>query len=116
MHAPDRNDYDRGLVNEDWGYVMAVAIVMDFKGATLEQYDKVVELMHLTPEGSGAAGSLFHWVAETPEGIVVTDVWTTREDFEKFAQEQIGPFTQQAGFAGPPEMTFYEVHNYMSEG
>jgi hypothetical protein len=95
---------------------MTVAIVMDFKGATLDQYDKVAELMHVTPGGPGPAGSMFHWVAATADGIVVTDVWKTREEFEKFAQEQIGPFTKEAGFAGPPELTFYEVHNYMSEG
>jgi len=28
---------------------MAVAIEMNFKGATLDQYDKVIELMGLTP-------------------------------------------------------------------
>jgi hypothetical protein len=95
---------------------MAVAIVMDFKGATLDQYDKVIELMHLTPEGAGAAGSLFHWVAATPDGIVVTDVWQTREEFEKFAQEQIRPHTREAGFPGPPELTFHDLHSYMSEG
>lgn len=95
---------------------MAVAIVMDFKGATLDQYDKVVQLMHLPPEGEGAVGSLFHWVAATPDGIVVTDVWKTREEFEKFAQDQIGPHTQAAGFPGPPELMFYELHSYMTEG
>jgi len=96
--------------------MVAVAIVMDFKGATLDQYDKVVELMHLTPEGAGPGGSLFHWVAAKPDGIVVTDVWKSREQFEKFAQEQIGPHSQAAGFPAPPELTFYELHSYMSEG
>jgi hypothetical protein len=95
---------------------MAVAIVMDFKGSTLDQYDKVVELMHLTPVGAGAPGSLFHWVTKTDDGIRVTDVWETKEQFETFAQEQIGPYTQQAGFEGPPEITFYDVHSYMTEG
>jgi len=95
---------------------MAVVIVMDFKGATLEQYDKVAELMHLTPEGSGPEGSLFHWVAATDDGIIVTDVWKTREQFEKFAQEHIGPLTAEAGFPGPPALTFYELHNHMTEG
>ena len=95
---------------------MAVAIAMNFKGATLAQYDKVVELMHLTPGAAGAPGSLFHWVAATDDGIVVTDVWETREQFESFAQDQIGTNTQAAGFPGPPELTFYDVHSYMSEG
>jgi len=38
------------------------------------------------------------------------------QQFEKFAQEQIGPHTQAAGFPSPPELTFYDLHSYMSEG
>ena len=95
---------------------MAIAIVMDFKGTSLDQYDQVVKLMELQPGGHGAPGSLFHWVTATDEGIRVTDVWDNRADFEKFAQEQIGPFSQQVGFAGPPEMTFHDVHSWMAEG
>ena len=41
---------------------MAVSIVMDFGGATLEQYDQVIEKMHLTPGGQGPPGALFHSV------------------------------------------------------
>jgi hypothetical protein len=95
---------------------MAIAVVMDFDGATLEQYDRVVELMEYQPGGHGAPGSLFHWVTETNSGIRVTDVWKTREEFDKFAQERIGPFTREAGFEAPPQMTFYDVHNHMAEG
>jgi hypothetical protein len=87
---------------------MAVAIEMNFKGATLEQYDQVVELMGLPPAPPGA---IFHWVAATDDGIRVVDVWESRDVFDKFAQEQIGPYTQQVGFPGPPEMTYYDVHN-----
>jgi len=96
---------------------MAVAVVLDFKGGTtLAQYDQVIEKMGFTREGAGAPGSLFHWVTATADGIRVTDVWETREHFESFAQEKIGPFTQEVGFAGPPEMTFFEVHNYLTAG
>lgn len=89
---------------------MAVAVEMDFKGATLDQYDKVMELMGLDPEAP-PQGAIFHWVAETTDGIRVVDVWETKEDFEKFAAEQIGPSTQQAGITAPPETTFRAVHN-----
>jgi hypothetical protein len=95
---------------------MPVAIVMEFDGATLAQYDKVVELMGLTPGGAGPPGSVFHWVAETDDGIVVTDVWESQEQFEKFAQEQIGPHTQAAGFPGPPQLTFHPLHSHMTKG
>jgi hypothetical protein len=39
-------------------------------------------------------------------------VWESREQFERFAQEQIGPYSQQAGLA-EPRIAFHDVHNYM---
>ena len=39
---------------------MAVAIIMEFDGTTLEQYDEINRNMGLTPEGAGPAGSIFH--------------------------------------------------------
>ncbi len=91
---------------------MAVGIVLDFKGGTLDQYDQVIKKMGFTPEGKSAPGSLFHWVTKTDAGIRVTDVWETRDQFDKFAQEQIGPLTAEAGMP-EPNVTFYDVHNYL---
>lgn len=95
---------------------MPVAIVMDFKDATLDQYDEVIQKMGLEPGGPGAPGSLSHWAAATDDGIRVTDVWETREQFESFSNEQIGPRTQEAGIPNPPDVTFHEVHNYFTPG
>lgn len=95
---------------------MAVGVVMDFEGATSDQYDEVVRLMGFSPRGAGAPGSVFHWVAKTDGGLRITDVWETREQFEAFAQEKIGPLSAQAGFPGPPQMTFYDVHSYLTAG
>ena len=90
---------------------MAVAIEMNFKGATLEQYDEVLRLMGLDGGQPAPPGGLYHWAAKTDDGIRVVDVWESREVFDKFAEEQIGPYTQQAGIPGPPEMTYYDVYN-----
>ena len=95
---------------------MAVAVVMDFAGATLDQYDQVIQKMGLKQGGAMPNGGISHWVTATGDGIRVTDVWESREQFERFAQEQIGPFTREAGIAAPPQMTFYEVHNYLTSG
>jgi hypothetical protein len=95
---------------------MAVGVVLDFRGATLEQYDQIIGLMKFTPRGPGAPGGLFHWVTKTDDGLRVTDVWETREQFERFANEQIGPFSQQVGIPNQPEISFYEVHNYLTAG
>jgi hypothetical protein len=54
---------------------MAVAVVLEFPGATLKQYDEVIERMGFEPGGSGAPGGLFHWVTATDDGIRGTDVW-----------------------------------------
>jgi hypothetical protein len=92
---------------------MAVAVVMDFKGATLEQYDQVMERMGLAHPTDMPGGEIAHWVTATDDGIRVTDVWDSREQFERFGQEQIGPSTQAVGITEPPEITFYDVHNWM---
>jgi hypothetical protein len=91
---------------------MAVAIVMDFEGATLDQYDEVVKSMGLTPGGPTPPGALFHWVAQTDTGIKVVDVWETREQFDAFAQSDIGPKTAAAGIEAPAT-SYHDVHNYL---
>jgi hypothetical protein len=93
---------------------MAFAIEMDFKGATIEQYDEVMRLMSLD-DGSRVSppGALFHWVAKTDDGIRVVDVWETMEQFDAFAREEIGPYTQQVGIPSAPETRVTELHNYL---
>ena len=73
---------------------------------TLEQYDEVIYRMGFEPRGAGGPGSVFHLVAKTADGIRVTDVWETQEDFEKFSEEKIGPITQEVGIEGQPEIQF----------
>ena len=92
----------------------AVAIQLDFAGATLEQYDAVLEKMGLQPGGEGPPGALFHWATETEGGIRVTDVWESREVFDKFAETQIGPFTQEVGISNPPTIQYFDVYSYIT--
>lgn len=93
---------------------MAVAVVMEFEGATLDQYDQVLEKMGLTSGGPTPPGALFHWVAQTDDGIIVTDVWETREAFDQFGEEHIGPLMAEVGIPAPPQTTFHEVHSYLT--
>jgi hypothetical protein len=87
---------------------MAVAVILDFPGATLEQYDQVigqlVRAMGMKP-GTTPPGAIFHWVAGTDDGIRVVDVWDTREQFDRwlFGIEDLGP----------PQLTFYDVHEML---
>lgn len=93
---------------------MAIGVVLDFPGGTLEQYDEVIKRMGFHPGGTGAPGCLFHWVTKTGNGIRVTDVWESREKFEQFSAEKIRPISAQVGTPAP-EIAFLEVHNYMTK-
>ena len=91
---------------------MPVAVDLGFEGGTLEQYDEVARLMDYEPGGAAQPGCLFHWGALTDQGLRATDVCETEERFEQYAREKIGSYTQRVGIPGPPEITFYDVHNY----
>jgi hypothetical protein len=95
---------------------MAIGIQFDFPGGTLEQYDRVARKLGYRSGGAGPAGSLFHWIAKTGDGIRVTEVWESRAQSEQFFKEQIGPATAEVGVPGPPQVTFFEVHNYLTKG
>jgi hypothetical protein len=95
---------------------MAIAVQIDFEGATLDQYDAVCSKMGLTPKGPGPKGAISHFATLTDSGLRVVDVWESREQFDKFAQEQIGPYSQEAGITSQPAMQFFEVHNYFTPG
>jgi hypothetical protein len=95
---------------------MAIGVQQDFPGATLAQYDQVIQKMGFRPGGPGAPGGIFHWVTKTDTGIRVVDVWESREQFEKFVAEKVGPLGAQAGITAPPKTTFFEVHNYLTKG
>lgn len=91
---------------------MAMAFELKFAGGTTDQYDKVIEKMGFSKEGTGAPGGLFHWVAATDEGLLIVDVWESQEIFDRFAQEQIVPFAQEFGLPAP-EVRGFQVHNYL---
>jgi len=95
---------------------VAIGVQLDFEGATTDQYDQVIAKMGFKPKGPGAPSLIFHWVTKTATGIRVIDVWETREQFETFAAEKIGPITQEVGVPGPPKTQLFDVHNYLTAG
>lgn len=92
-----------------------VAVVMDFVGATLPQFDQLLESMRLRPKGPGLTGSLFQWSRSTQDGVRVTDVWQSRHHFEVCLREEIEPRLSEAGLR-EPEVTTYEVHTFLTQG
>ena len=92
---------------------MAVTLVTEIPGATHELYDKVRDNLGMSQEGALIEGQLAHIASPMDGGWRVVDVWESREVFDRFSQEQIGPFSQQAGITEPPETTYRDVHNHL---
>ncbi len=95
---------------------MVVAVQIDFVGGTLELYDQINERIGLLPGGPAAPQELSHWVAQTDKGFRVVDVWESREAFERFAHDRLGPIFEEVGVSQPPEIQFFEVYNYLAGG
>jgi hypothetical protein len=90
---------------------MAVAGEFLFRGATTEQYDAGVKAMGLTVGGQHP-GALFHWAAQTEDGVKVTDVWASKEEMQRFADETVAPAAKEVGLP-VPEVRLIDVHAYM---
>jgi hypothetical protein len=56
---------------------------------------------------------LFHWAAETDDGMRAVDVYASREAADRLVNESVGPIAGELGLA-PPEITELEVHNYLT--
>ena len=85
---------------------MPVAFVLDFPGGTMDQYNQVVERMHL--DGRMAPGGVLHVAGSYEGGLRVIDLWENMEHFARFSDEQIVPHTQALGLPSP-EVRMLEI-------
>lgn len=94
---------------------MAVAVVLDFPGASLDGYDRVREGLGFGCDGHGPEGVLFHWVAPTATGIRIVDVWRDRDLAEDFVRDHLAPASRRMGLSEPPDVEVLEVHCLLRE-
>lgn len=75
---------------------------------TAAKYDEVVKRLEKAGAGN-PPGRLFHVCFGDKNNLRVSDIWDTRENFDKFFAI-VGPIMQELGVEkGEPE--FFEVHN-----
>ena len=96
---------------------MAVGMLLAGEGVTRDAYVQVTEKMFGNfPMRSEQApeGLILHTAGTTPEGFYIYDVWESREHFERFNEELVGPAMREilagAELAGPPaEPQYFEI-------
>jgi len=89
---------------------MAVGIRIKIAGVDQAQFDQVER--HIDPEGNPPDGLIFHSSGPIDGGWGVIDFWQSREQFDSFAQERIGPAMGAAGFEGHPDIKEFPVYEH----
>jgi hypothetical protein len=100
------------------GETMAVAIInTDFpEGVGADMYDAVDREMDI--DANPPEGLIFHWAGEVDGKWTITDVWETREAYDRFRDERLFPAIQKVSGMDPasgplPTITEFAVHNYL---
>lgn len=85
------------------------------EGFSTDVYDAVNERANVL--GDPPDGLIFHSLGVSDDGMVILDVWESREQFESFRKGRLNPALEGVVgtevFAGMPEpdRQFYETHS-----
>jgi hypothetical protein len=87
---------------------MATVILMHWREATPEQYDRAREMVGWDRETP--AGAKLHVSGFDDDGLHVTDVWDSEQSFNTFMQQRLAPAIQEIGIQGQPDVKFFPMH------
>ena len=87
---------------------MNTIITTKWKGVTPEQYEKASEAINF--RGNTPKGFIFHVAAFDNNGIQVTEMWESNEDFNNFLHQRLVPAAKAAGIIGEPQVEMLPVH------
>jgi hypothetical protein len=89
---------------------MAIGIMITLDGGTAEQIDRLNA--RIDPDGDPPDGLLFHASGPVVGGWGVLDFWQSREHFDRFQAERIGPALAGIGARRTPTITEFPVHEH----
>jgi hypothetical protein len=92
---------------------MAVGMLQELEGVTLDQYDQVNATMGIAD--NPVDGLIVHTAGAMDGGVRIFDIWESREAIDRFTEERLMPAVQQVmgegGGPPPREPTIYDLHN-----
>jgi quinol monooxygenase YgiN len=94
---------------------MAVLMVLEIPGGTLEQYERANELMEISDAGDAPEGLISHVAAVTEDGIVIADVWESEAALDAFFEERAAAALAEAGMP-ESQPRIAQVHNHIPQG
>ena len=93
---------------------MAVVMIMEWEGVTLDQYDQARKVVNW--EGDAPFGGMYHVAASDGSKLRVTDVWDSAEQFQQFVEQRLMPGVKQVGIQGEPKVEIYPAHAIFTPG
>jgi hypothetical protein len=92
---------------------VAFLITHFWPGATEDQYNATVAVVH--PPGGLPEGQIYHAAGPTDGGVLITAVWDSKEQADRFVQGKLmASMPIEGGFAGAPEERSAEITNLMT--
>ena len=91
---------------------MAIAIIVEIPGGTLEQYEQVSEAMRLKDVEEAPAGMMIHFAGLAGDSLVVIDVWESREAYDRPPRRERGPRSSTRSVGNLPPYTHREFEVY----
>jgi hypothetical protein len=76
---------------------MSVVMFMELPGVTTQQYDRLNQEMGIVRPEEEPDGLLFHGCGKTDEGLVIFDIWRSRDDIDDFLNNKLGPAAARLG-------------------
>ena len=95
---------------------MAYGIVIRFEGVTEQQYWAVNDKLGIQRDGTGnwPDGIKSHTGGPTADGWVVTEVWDSKADQERFMASRLGPALGEVGVPDPVQVIESDLVNYQT--
>jgi hypothetical protein len=92
---------------------MAYLITHFWPGATQDQYDATVAVVH--PHDGLPEGQVYHAAGPTDGGFLIAAVWESKDQFDRFVQDKLmASMPIDGGFAGGPEERVAKVANLLT--
>lgn len=87
---------------------MAIVMNMRWSGVTKDQYMQALEKVKW--ETDLPQGAKFHVASFDQGGLLVTDIWESADDFNRFVETRLMPAVQEIGISGQPEVEITDAH------
>jgi len=93
---------------------MAVGMLLAGEAVTEDSYRQLTEKMfgsYPMREDQSPDGLILHTAGQSEQGWYVYDVWESKEHFQRFVENMLGPALQEVGAGGGsrPEPQFFPI-------